>query len=336
MVNIKLLKTIIQMSQQELKEYLKTVLCDMGYITVDRKGFLYAEGDIPVLLAAHLDTVHRDRAEIICFSEDGRYVMSPQGIGGDDRCGVYMILQIIRQSKCHVLFCEDEEVGGRGARIFAESGIIPDVNYIVEMDRRGNNDAVFYECDNPEFTDFVLGFGFEEKTGSFSDISVVAPRLKTAAVNISAGYYNEHRQHEYIDLIAVENNIRRITQLVMTKTKHFRYKKRKGYGDQISMFGWVPMDFSYSGRDNTKKLMMDIPDTARLVCNGVEIFPVSDYLMDKEGKVYIYLKELNAVVESEYTFTCDGNGEQVSFSCKNARQLAVLSLEEALEQLSIV
>ena len=67
MVNVKLLKTIIQMSQQELKEYLKTVLCDMGYITVDRKGFLYAEGDIPVLLAAHLDTCIGTRRRLSVF-----------------------------------------------------------------------------------------------------------------------------------------------------------------------------------------------------------------------------------------------------------------------------
>ena len=96
-------------------------------------------------------------------SDDGRYLMSPQGIGGDDRCGVYMILQIINEVRCHVLFCEDEETGGNGARAFAGSGIQMDVNYIVEMDRRGNNDAVFYDCSNPEFTEFVCAFGFQER-----------------------------------------------------------------------------------------------------------------------------------------------------------------------------
>src|SRR5699024_8016538 len=132
-------------------------------------------GEVPVLLVAHLDTVHTMKPDIICFSEDGRFVMSPQGIGGDDRCGVYMILQIIQDARCHVLFCEDEETGGNGARAFTRSRLRVNVNYIVEMDRRGNNDAVFYQCDNPDFTDFILSYGFEEKTGSFSDISVVAP-----------------------------------------------------------------------------------------------------------------------------------------------------------------
>ncbi|MFR7719053.1 MAG: M28 family peptidase [Lachnospiraceae bacterium] len=140
----KTLKKILRMTQKQLKSYLDSVLQESGYRTVNRKGFLYAPGDVPVLLVAHLDTVHAQRPEIICFSEDGRFIMSPQGIGGDDRCGVFMILQIIQEAKCHVLFCEDEETGGHGARAFTQSRLEMDVNYIVEMDRRGDNDAVFY------------------------------------------------------------------------------------------------------------------------------------------------------------------------------------------------
>lgn len=153
-------------------------LAALGYEDIKNlQGFVYAAGNLPVLLVAHLDTVHQHQVETICYSRDGRIMMSPEGIGGDDRAGVYMILRIIRAHRCHVLFCEDEEIGGKGAREFANSRIRPDINYIVEMDRRGTNDAVFYNCDNPESTDFVCGFGFEEAHGSFSDISVIAPVL---------------------------------------------------------------------------------------------------------------------------------------------------------------
>ena len=109
-----------------------------------------------------------------------------------------MILQILRTTKCHVLFCEDEEVGCVGAKKFTKGSLRPRVNYIVELDRRGSNDAVFYRCDNPEFEDFVTSFGFETAGGSCSDISYIAPYLETAAVNISCGYYCEHQRHEYI------------------------------------------------------------------------------------------------------------------------------------------
>ena len=85
-------ESILKMTQGELKEHLVQLLRAHGYEPVCKSGFLYAEGTVPVLLVAHLDTVHTHRPDIICRSEDGRYLMSPYGIGGDDRAGVYMIL----------------------------------------------------------------------------------------------------------------------------------------------------------------------------------------------------------------------------------------------------
>ena len=142
---------IFRLSQKRLKRELKAELIASGYTVQKQKGFLYAAGTLPVLLVAHLDTVHYDPPETICYSADGAVMMSPQGIGGDDRAGVYMILRLIQDLHCHVLFCEAEETGGHGARAFTKSGIKPDVNYIVELDRMGSNDAVFYQCRNRQF-----------------------------------------------------------------------------------------------------------------------------------------------------------------------------------------
>lgn len=327
---------ILRMSQKELKHYLAKHLKSSGYTITSQNGFLYAEGSIPVLLVAHLDTIHQEKPEIICISEDGRYMMSPQGIGGDDRCGVYMILQIIQSAKCHILFCEEEETGANGARVFTQSKIHPDVNYIIEMDRRGNNDAVFYGCANPDFTDFVESFDFIEALGSFSDISVIAPYLKTAAVNISAGYYYEHRLHEFIDLVAMECNIRRITQMVQTAVSHFPYMQRKNSFGQFSLFDSQQSVFDFRENIDTKhKMLMNLPDTARLIINGYEVIPESAYLIDRDSNVYIYLEELNAAVESEHSFACNENGEPISFSPFEAQRLLVLSMDTALEQLSM-
>ena len=116
-------ETVLRLRQAELKKALREELLEMGYTPIFRKGFLYAPGELPVLLVAHLDTVHCEPPSIICYSKDGRYIMSPQGIGGDDRAGVYMILQILRRVNCHVLFCEDEESGGHGAKAFTKSSI---------------------------------------------------------------------------------------------------------------------------------------------------------------------------------------------------------------------
>ena len=184
-------ETILKMTQPALKKALTNELKKLNFNPKSEDGFVYAKGDIPVLLVAHMDTVHREPVQTICYSNDRKIIMSPEGIGGDDRAGCYMILEILKKHKCHVLFCEDEETGGKGAHLFTQntqstqSNITPKINYIIELDRRGSNDAVFYDCENPEFTEFVTEFGFKEALGSFSDISIIAPHLGIAAVDVS-------------------------------------------------------------------------------------------------------------------------------------------------------
>lgn len=330
-------ESMLKMTQPQLKKYLEHELKGMGYSVQTKKGFLYAPGDVPVLLTAHLDTVHKHQPQIICYSDDGRYVMSPTGIGGDDRAGVYMIMQIIQSVRCHVLFCEDEETGGHGAKAFAKCEIRPDLRFIVGLDRHGDNDAVFYDCDNPDFTEFVCSFDFQTERGSFSDISIIAPKLKTAAVNISAGYHCEHRPNEYIDLAAVENNILRTAQMVSADVEHFPYMERRTSFGQTSLFGRRGV-FSLnelSENDITRKFLMPLPTNTRLVVNGCEIEPSSRYLMDRNGLVYVYLEEINAAVEAESTYACDTDGELPSFFVSKAMHVQILSYEHAIEQLEL-
>ena len=100
------------------------------------------------------------------------------------------------------------------------------MNYIIEFDRKGNNDAVFYDCDNHDFTKFVESFGFEENYGSFSDISVIAPALGVAAVNLSSGYYNPHQTHEYVSLYDMHSIIDRAEKMLLAESKQFEYVKK--------------------------------------------------------------------------------------------------------------
>ena len=191
--------------------------------TIINGSYILVHGEAPILLVAHLDTVHKEPVKDICKSKGGNILMSPQGIGGDDRCGVYALNAIYERAsvKPWLLFTCDEETGGIGAREFCRSynahalpEALDNIKAIVEIDRRGKNDAVYYDCDNEEFEDYITSKGFSTEWGSFSDISVIAPAMGVAAVNLSSGYYNAHTLYEYIDRKELNNTVKRALSIV--------------------------------------------------------------------------------------------------------------------------
>ena len=219
---------ICKMTQSQVKSYMEEYLTSKSYKVENEDGFLYAKGDVPVLLVAHMDTVHRSLPSVI-RKIDGK-ISSLQGIGGDDRCGIFIIMNIVKNMHCSVVLCEDEEIGGVGARKFTRSPFISElgVNYIIEFDRAHANDAVFYSCDNKDFTDFVTDItGFKVAQGSFSDISVIAPAAKIAAVNLSCGYYNAHTTDEYVVYDEMMDTIAAAKELIQTECDQFEYIPRK-------------------------------------------------------------------------------------------------------------
>ena len=250
---------ICKMSQSTLKKYVASQLKKTHKNIVVDDGFVYAEGTFPVLLVAHLDTVHEKLPNKFLYETDAKgntKISSPNGIGGDDRCGVYMILDIIQKYNCSVLFCEEEERGCIGAGKFTKTktALTIDCNYMIEFDRRGNKDAVFYDCDNPKFEDFICKGFFKTAWGSMSDISVLAPFVGCAAVNLSCGYYNAHTTSEYVIFEEMEKSIEEACKILdrTTKDDAFEYipmvysKKYGGtstYGYGYGYGGWYEDDY---------------------------------------------------------------------------------------------
>ena len=236
---MKTFEYICRMTQHEVKQYMKGYLASHKYKVIDQDGFLYAKGNIPVLLIAHMDTVHVKQCKEI-KNINGR-LSSPHGIGGDDRCGVFIIMNLVKELHCSVLLCEDEEKGCIGAGKFKnatykdaegkEQKYIEnlDVNYMVEFDRRGKNDAVFYHCGNEEFIDFVEDVtNFKFANGSLSDISVLMEASNLSAVNLSCGYYNAHTTYEYVVYDEMMDTVDAAKVLIKEKCdKPFVYVKKK-------------------------------------------------------------------------------------------------------------
>lgn len=217
---------IYKMTENELKTYTAKTLAEMGYKVTIGNGYVFAKGDFPVLLVAHLDTVHKETPKCFRYAEKGNKISSPQGIGGDDRNGVYSVLEVAKRYNCSVLFCEQEEVGGVGAEKFTKTKFASELkfNYIIEFDRMGSNDAVFYDCDNPEFEDFITKEFYETSYGSFSDISILAPYLGCAAVNLSCGYYKAHTKDEYVIVSEIEDSIEAACNILERTTEEDKFE----------------------------------------------------------------------------------------------------------------
>lgn len=188
-------------------------------------SYILVPGDVPIMLIAHMDTVHKESVKQICKTQNGNILMSPQGIGGDDRCGVFALVRAHKAAEINkkpwLLFTCDEEIGGVGAEKFCEhhrKGKLPKeldgLKLLVEIDRKGEKDAVYYECGNEEFEEYITSKGFVTDFGSFSDISVIAPELGVAAVNLSSGYYNAHTLHEYINRAQLNATIEKVIEIV--------------------------------------------------------------------------------------------------------------------------
>lgn len=228
-------KTILQTTQKELKAFCASELKKYYKGVQNRKAFIYCKGELPVLLVAHLDTVHRQKPTDIFYDQEQDVMWSPQGIGGDDRCGIFAILNLLEKGfRPHVLFTTDEEIGGVGAEAFVKAKIpLKGVKYLVELDRRGEKDMVFYDCGNQDFKDYVETFGFEENYGSFSDISTLSPEYDIASVNLSIGYYSEHHIEEYIKLRHMVNTIDKVAQMLSdidNVKEPFDYQEELSYG----------------------------------------------------------------------------------------------------------
>ena len=235
------------MNQRQLLVLMTKYLRKHKYKVTATKQYIIAEGKLPVCLVAHLDTVGKKPPSDIFYDSTQHVMWSPQLLGADDRAGVYAIIQIIEAGyRPHIIFTTDEEKGAQGAQALVTQKPdcpLENLKAIFQLDRRGSDDCVFYDCDNPDFTKYVESFGFKKAYGSFSDISVIAPAWGVAAANLSVGYYYEHQKIEILKVRELEKTIEKVKKILdnaenMLSYTYIEALKTYGWGYNNS-FGWA-------------------------------------------------------------------------------------------------
>jgi len=231
-MKIRRLENFLRYSEEKLYNKLEKELKKLGYSPVRDTAdqYLYAEGDMPVLLIAHTDTAHFKEPNKVYFDPRHGVMWSPDGLGADDRAGVFAVMEIVKHFKCGVLFCSGEESGGIGAKCFIQDyPDNPKYTIGIELDRCNDNDCVFYDNEAFNFHKYIEGFGFKKTWGSFSDISIIGPVWKLNCVNLSIGYKDEHMNSEHLFLGSMFATVEKVKNILTYPVPEFEYKERKLY-----------------------------------------------------------------------------------------------------------
>jgi len=224
---------VLQMMNMFLKSRYERVIFTPAYVI--------ALGNMNVGLCAHADTVFSKppNPNEFYYDQEKNVIWNPDGAGADDRAGIFSIIYILQnypEFKPTIIITTGEEAFCIGAsKLCMHYPTFPHkLKFLIQLDRRGYNDSVYYDCANPDFEAWINKYGFTTAYGSFTDISVLAPHFGCAAVNLSIGYYDEHSTIERLFISYMFNTIHKVVNILKDaeQAPYFEYIKRKSYYTQ--------------------------------------------------------------------------------------------------------
>jgi hypothetical protein len=174
-----------------------------------KKDFIYP------CMVSHTDTVHDIidsyhilRYENTFFAWDGEK-NKQWGTGGDDKCGIFVTLELLKiVPNMKACFFHSEEIGCIGSGE-ADLKFFNDCGFILQVDRRGNDDfCTTYGGDkmiSKEFSttieNVIKKYGYSETIGGSTDVFKLKNRgLELSVCNMSSGYYDPHMSTETINI----------------------------------------------------------------------------------------------------------------------------------------
>lgn len=247
---------MIQYVYNHVRENYPNVKIDvdtMGNIFIT-KGSLGKNEYYPCLIA-HLDEVHEfSKSRYIVKVEDfifGFDCMEGErcGIGADDKNGIYVALEMLKHiDKLKIVFTVGEEVGLKGT-LGLDVSFFNDVAYMLQCDRRGNNNlitktnGITVTSDDflNDISDIMHDYNYIEETGTSTDVGGLKKRnVNVSGCNISCGYWNEHQDEELTYLPALENCLNFVYNIINTlgnvqyEHDHKKYVKSYSSGNYSS------------------------------------------------------------------------------------------------------
>jgi hypothetical protein len=179
----------------------------------DKGNYILTIGESKTLFACHVDTVGKEIEDTELYIEDG-WIKVKSGkscLGGDDKCGVLILLALINSKiPGTYIFHVGEERGCIGAKFLLESGFdFTKFDRAIEFDRKDKHSVIygmsgarrtcsdkFVEALAAQLGDALAFKG--DGGGSYTDVATYM-KIIPEVTNLSCGYFNEHSSNEKID-----------------------------------------------------------------------------------------------------------------------------------------
>jgi tripeptide aminopeptidase len=198
------------------------------------KGVLENEGDFYPLVISHTDTVHnldtinireeqlpnaqkQVKLSLKAYNNEGL----PTGIGGDDKCGVFACLKLLKELPIlKAAFFVSEETGCHGSKNSYEP-FFENVGYGIQFDAPENwmvsencsgqvlfdRDSVFFHKCNSVLTEGMDPNKMEYMRHPYTDVYAITKKYGFQTINFSIGYYRYHTPNEYVVVEDVLNGV---------------------------------------------------------------------------------------------------------------------------------
>lgn len=209
------------------------------------------------LVAAHLDTVQdATDAMLAKYIKITGNILSGYGvIGGDDKCGIYIILTLLKKYKdLNFCFFPAEEIGCQGSKEFAKNITgLEKIPYGLVFDRRNNCDIICFKNSygNYKFDEVLstLGkdLGYSSAYGATSDANTLREFMSCA--NLSVGYHSPHTKKEYVNLDDLENAYLYAEKIISTVKERFE----KPYVTYTKPYVYDDYEYDINGKYIGKK-----------------------------------------------------------------------------------
>ncbi len=166
------------------------------------------------VFVCHIDTVHDYEEgfeayllgrDIVAADANGYQV----GCGGDDKCGVWTCLELLKRlDNVLCVFFSKEEGGGEGSSNI-DMKIFEGARFVAGIDRWGNSDIINdYMGDNTTSQAFCKDvkhirkmFNYKYQYGMFTDSMNLFDRdIGIVCINVSCGYYMHHTDNEIVNV----------------------------------------------------------------------------------------------------------------------------------------